>query len=126
MRLPVVGDRFYRVTDSLRHGFPPTCDWVKVEKVGRTWATACPEGREEWSRARVRFNVLTGRLHHEGFSSPGRVYDDEEAYRTAERCKGLWQEFQSKLRNQYAVPDGVTEIDILKAADALKIKLKGE
>ena len=126
MRLPVVGDRFYRVRDSLRHGFPPTCDWVVVEKVGRTWATAHDERHPDYKHLKCRFDIQTGRLHHDGFSSAGRVYDSEEAYLTAVRCKDLWSELQQALRNQWAVPDGVTEIDILKAADALKIKLKGE
>jgi hypothetical protein len=122
MRRPVVGDRFYRV-ETLNHR-EPRCGGVVVEKVGRTWATAYPEGRPNFKHLKCRFDMETGRLHHEGFSSPGRVYDDEKTYKDAVRCETMWSEFRRKLNGQYAIPDGVTELDILKAADALKMKLE--
>lgn len=124
MRLPVVGDIFFKVV-TLNVKTPQTSH-VRVTKVGRTWATFETVGSEQYRHMGGRFDIQTGRLHHENFTSPGRVYDDEAAYQTAMRCKELWREFRRRLDHQYSVPDGVSEVEILKAADALKIKLESE
>lgn len=123
MKPVIVGATFVRVVTN--NSRSTSIDEVTVTKVGRKWASIT----KEWNGRPYdagRFNKETGLLDGGGYSSPGRVYDDREAYDRQVRVEALWREFNRAVRDQYGVPNGVGEIEILKAADALGIRLKGE
>lgn len=124
MKQPIIGATFYKVHTLNQRN--PSFSTVRVTKVGRTWATFETVGKEQWRHMGGRFDKITGRLHDEGFTSPGRVYDDEQHYQRISRAKKLWEELRRKVSDSYRVPDHLDEVGVLKIADALGFKLKGE
>ena len=120
-----VGDRLFVAIAVRRSGVVDSTYWVTVTKVGRRWAEFQREGLG-WRHAEHRFDLDTMRLDGAGFSSPGRVYPSEEAYRTETRLNELWSELRNRFDRLYMRPDGVDEIRILKAADALGRRLESE
>lgn len=117
------GDRFLLVQRLHRGDVRKT--WVTVTKVGRRWAEYQPDGRT-WRQTDDRFDMNSGHIDGAQFSSPGRAYRTEEEYETHERLKRLWADLRKTIDRAYTIPEGVTDLDILRAADALKIRLKEE
>lgn len=121
-----VGARFFLVEP--RRSRQTYTSTVEVTKLGRKWATI-RRVDENGDLARIdygRFDIATGRLDGGHFSSPGRVWNDEAEYREHMRAEGLWADLNNALRHRFSKPDGLTAIDILKAADILGFRLKGE
>jgi hypothetical protein len=109
------GDRFFRVRPS-RGDRPPQTDWITVESVGRKWANfGC------W-----RFNTETMIVDDGQFSAKTRVYRSEEDYHASVRLDALWREFRHQIDRSYTRPEKADELAILKAADALGLRLKEE
>ena len=125
LKPPIIGATYYCARGDYGRGPNQFCD-VKVTKIGRKWATFEQVGYEGRAHMGGRFNISNGRLDGGDFSSPGRVFNDEAHFHNRQREKKLWEEFKDRLRHQFSVPDGVGEIEILKAADALGFRLKGE
>lgn len=126
MKLPVVGDRFYRVVTNDHRGIPPKTDWVVVTKIGRKWASFLKEDKESYAHLGGRFDIETGFIDGQGFGPGGRIYDSEEAYRKAVRADRLWAELTKAVRGLWRRPEKVGEIEILRAADALGLRLESE
>jgi hypothetical protein len=121
----LVGQRFFRVTPM--HGSrPPYTDWVSVTKVGRKWAEFVVVGKETYNHLGGRFDIETFGVDGRGFSDAGRVYVSEDAYYASTRASALWEELHRQLGRMWNRPDNIDELAILKAADALGIKLEGE
>lgn len=121
------GDRFFRVSHV---GRSPRCDWVVVVRVGRKWAEIVREDlvkrfpdRADWRTD--RFEIETMNLDGGRFTSPGRVYRTEEEYRDRLLRDRLWTDFRRQVVHIYT-PRDLTAINILKAADALGLRLKEE
>ncbi len=122
----------YKVGDRLFSAEPRTggrfhTGFVVITKIGRRWADISRIRSDGYGTfAYGRFDIETGKLDGGHFSAPGRVFADEAAWRAQVRLESLWREFRDKVRDQYLIPDRITDINILKAADALNIRLKGE
>lgn len=114
-----VGDRLFSVTGDFGRAEKRTA-WVRVTKVGRRWAEYQEESFD-WRHSGHRFDLETMKIDGGGLSSPGRVYRSEEEYQASLRVAALWRRFCRSVER--ASPNGLTEVDILKAADALKIRL---
>lgn len=117
------GDRFFAVEEKIHNRVMTT--HVTVTKTGRRWVSFKRDGSTH-ERKEDRFDRETFRIDGAGFTSPGRVYPSEEAYREAKHAEAIWREFSRAVDRQYGVPEGKTKIDILKAADALGFRLKEE
>lgn len=116
------GDRFFSVRSNRR----PREAWIVVTKVGRRWADYVTDGYEAAPHFGGRFDIETLRIDGGRFSSPGRVYRTEDEYREQARLSVIWQAFRTKVDRSYQPPDKVGVVDILKAADALRFRLKEE
>jgi hypothetical protein len=120
----LVGQRLFRVEP--QHGSrPPWTYWIRVTKVGRRWAEF-KRADGAYTSFGGRFDMETMRVDNRGFGDAGRVYGSEEEYQRTVRVNVLWRELRQKLDRMWNRPDKVDELAILKAADALGIKLEGE
>jgi hypothetical protein len=120
-----VGDRLLLVEPNVRSGGAPRLSWIRVIKVGRIWAEYQPENRT-WRCKDDRFNMETMRGDGGGFGATARVYADEATYHAATRADELWRELRKRFDRLYQRPPHLDEIGVLKAADALGIKLDSE
>jgi hypothetical protein len=118
------GDRLFRVQDGRNSSAPKRTDWVVVTKVGRKWVDFAPEGQEPRKWNSGRFDVEDGRIDGGQWQSPGSVHKDEAAWRAHEAVKAAWKDFRWTIERRYAPAPGVSEADILKAAELLKVDLK--
>lgn len=114
-----VGDRLFAVS---RVGIRIDARWIVVDKIGRKWAEFRSEGRTSFGR----FDIETMKIDGGSFTSAGRVYPSEDAYREVLRLDELWTELRRRIDQTYIRPLHLTEISILKAADALGIRLESE
>ena len=90
-----------------------------IAKIGRKWITL---DYPSWNP--YRFDAETMRLHHEGYSSPGRVYPSREEYEASTLRQQLFTELTQRLsRMPY---DGVTLEDIVEAARLLRVPIPVE
>lgn len=119
------GDRLFRAQRGHRQNDPLRTDWIVVSKVGRKWAEFHPEGQKhpgKWSLG--RFNIEDGRLDAE-FGYGGLIHRNEEAFTAHTAAVETWGKLYRKLQWK-ALPPGVTEADILTAAELLKVDLSDD
>lgn len=116
------GDRFFSVSANRR----PRLAWVVVKEVGRKWARYVTEGYERVEHFGGRFDLETFAIDGGRFGAPGRVYRTEEEYHTKIRTAALWDDFRRRIDRSFTRPAHLTDIAILKAADALGMKLESE
>lgn len=120
-----VGDRLLMVTTTDRFRTPkmePKLEWHTVTKVGRQFGEAHPEGAEVSKWNARRFDLKTGHAESRDGRTAVRLYQDEEHFRASERADSAWVKFRrsADLRDR---PLGVSEADILNAAELLKLEL---
>ena len=92
---------------------------MTVASVGRKWGRLCgPPG--------YRFDLETGHVDGGVYASPGQVYLSKDEYQEAVELRNMWADFRRAV-NLTPLPDsGVSKDDIMKAAESLGLKLKGE
>lgn len=84
--------------------------FITIESVGRKWAVI---------DSRLRINKDTLIADGGQYSSPGRCYLNEEAYRAKLQLDGAWSEFRQSIDRQYQPPAGMTIEKINLAKQAL-------
>jgi hypothetical protein len=82
----------------------PTPRTETITKVGRKWITLGDDYRQ------ARFDAETMRIDGGTYSSPGRVYANEEDYRSTTLKEKLWQDLYIRLTSQ--APDHFTVDDV--------------
>lgn len=88
----------------------------EITKLGRKWASL---GKME----RYRFDLKTGEIDGQGYTSLGKVYVSEEAYAQEQATDKAWRAFQDQVRNIRA-PEGVTPEKLSQALQLLGIEPK--
>lgn len=96
------------VVPANRQGSPRT---ETVTAVGHKWGYL---GR------RSRFNLATGWIDGGEYSSPGRVWPSEEAYRAYAELIHDWNNFKQTVLLTHSPPTGVGRAEIAKATELLK------
>jgi hypothetical protein len=106
-----VGQELFVVYDERRRagGNRP----VIVTKIGRKWVDIC-EGR-------YRIDAETLRIDGKGFSSPGRCYLTEQAYREEAEIKDAWWSLYRRIDRMHSMPAGMTIEKMDQIADLLGI-----
>lgn len=100
------GQKLWFVGDHRYHGHDFQIE-VSVEKVGRKWAIL-DNG--------ARVNIKTFRT-----DSFAKCYLSKEDYEEERNLNNAWYDLVKKVRGWGPVPDGVTEDDIKKASELLKL-----
>jgi hypothetical protein len=65
---------------------------AKVSKVGRRWITL-----DDPAHPPTRFDAETHRIDGRGYTSCGKVYVDEEAYRATTLMEQMWKDLRSRM-----------------------------
>ena len=109
VKITTVGQELYFSSSRNRgHG----SGTVKVEQLGRVWATL---GNG------YRAHILTGELDCGGFNSPGTLYENQNAYEAERQARIAFDAIRKEMG--YRPKNGVTAADIRQAAALLKIEL---
>lgn len=121
-----VGDRVLIVTQLDRHRsgtMEPRLEWKTVTKVGRQYAETHedPAKADKWNA--YRFEIATGFVRDRSAGQyEVRAWHSEEEWRTHEAAKAAWRRLNDALRFKSLAP-GVSEADILSAAELLKLDM---
>lgn len=89
--------------------------FVEVEKVGRKWG---------YFPRNYRFDVNTLDVDGRGYSVPGHLYRDRDAWEARRRADYAWDRVTWHIRNRTGRKDGITEADIRQAAALLGIEIE--
>lgn len=96
-----VGDRLW-FEPSQKYG---RATWVKVEKVGRKWATLGPDGSGYFSgRVEIGSRALDGG----GYGSTGRLYASPEEREQERRVDELWKHLRDFTQRSFRRPEHLT------------------
>lgn len=122
-----VGDRVLMVTQTDRYRVPkmePRLEWRTVSKVGRQYGDASPEGEAPTKWNARRFELATGYCREGGGMHQVRFWHTEEEWRAHEGAKDAFRNLNRALQYQHDPAPGVSEADILTAAELLKLDIK--
>lgn len=94
----IVGMEVCVVTTLYRH--EPKIEIKKIAKIGRRWITLEGDYKPD------RFDAQTRHLDGNGYTSPGRVYENRNHYEEEQEVNKLWAEFRNGI--SYKPPENVT------------------
>lgn len=109
---PKVGQQVFLVLTLRR---PIQYVTATVTKVGRVWVELDNHHR---------FELSTWRLDGKGYSSPGRAYVSEDAYRAETALNDAWAALRDTVSAHYQAPEGMTLEQIAEAGRVLGLTLK--
>lgn len=107
------GDKLWLVYNE-RYSTPDKGREVTVATVGRKWASLS----DSWP---TRINIQTMEVDGGNYSSTGKCYASEEAYKTHLNDVAAWKDFWQKVRSHSALPEGVTAEMIQAARKVLNL-----
>lgn len=88
-----------------------------VHKVGRKWVHLTTTGRQDY-RAPVGHPYLDGGK----YSSPGRIWESEQAFADAQAQREHWAEFKRIVERHYDAPRGASAENLLEVCRILGIQ----
>ena len=102
-----VGDRLFLVPYS-RVDCRAKTEWVTVATIGREWVTVAASHTRQW---RFRKSDPEMRLDWNGYSSPGRCYASEEAYKAEKENQKKWERIVTFVRGCHTTPPDGVDLD---------------